>query len=93
MRSGPFKGDWDGAGPFWFGGETSEGGEVLNLIRGVETIAGPHTMLCCTWHLNAQCAVWSAISTQCTANLEHSNALSTQCTRSNGHSALGATHL
>ena len=50
-------------------------------------------MLCCTWHLNAQCAVWSALSTQCTVNLEHSNALSTQCTRSNGHSALSATHL
>jgi len=54
---------------------------------------GPHTMCCCTWHLNAQCAVWSALSTQCTVNLEHSNALSTQCTRSNGHSALSATHL
>jgi len=54
---------------------------------------GPHTMLCCTWHLNAQCAVWSALSTQCTVNLEHSNALSTQCTRSNGHSALSATPL
>jgi len=50
-------------------------------------------MLCCTWHLNAQCAVWSALSTQCTVNLEHSNALSTQCTRSNGHSTLSATHL
>jgi len=36
--------------------------------------------LCCTWHWNAQCAVWSALSTQCTVNLEHSNALSTQCT-------------
>ena len=34
MRSGPFKGDWDGAGPFWFGGETSECGEVLDLIEG-----------------------------------------------------------
>ena len=56
-------------------------------------IPGPHTMLCCTWHLNAQCAIWSALSTQCTLNLEHSNALSTQCTRSNGHSALSATHL
>ena len=56
-------------------------------------VSGPHTMLCCTWHLNAQCAVWSALSTQCTVNLEHSNALSTQCTRSNGHSALSATHL
>jgi len=55
--------------------------------------SGPHTMLCCTWHLNAQCAVWSALSTQRTVNLEHSNALSTQCTRSNGHSALSATHL
>jgi len=50
-------------------------------------------MLCCTWHLNAQCAVWSAVNTQYTVNLEHSNALSTQCTRSNGNSALSATHL
>ena len=50
-------------------------------------------MLCCTQHLSAECAVWSALSTQCTVNLEHSNALSTQCTRSNGHSALSATHL
>jgi len=58
-----------------------------------EFLPGPHTMLCCTWHLNAQCAVWSTLSTQCTVNLEHSNALSTQCTRSNGHSALSASHL
>ena len=50
-------------------------------------------MLCCTRHLSAVRAVWSALSTQCTVNLEHSNALSTQCTRSNGHSALSATHL
>ena len=56
-------------------------------------VAGPHTMLCCTRHLSAVRAVWSALSTQCTVNLEHSNALSTQCTRSNGHSALSATHL
>jgi len=55
--------------------------------------SGPRTMLCCTWHLNAQCAVWSALSTQCTIILEHSNALSTQCTRSNGHPALSAIHL
>ena len=46
----------------------------------------------CT-QLHVQCAVWSALSTQCTLNPEHSNALSTQCTRSNGHSALSATHL
>ena len=46
-----------------------------------------------TRHLSAVRAVWSALSTQCTVNLEHSNALSTQCTRSNGHSALSATHL
>ena len=50
-------------------------------------------MLCCTWHLNTQCTVWSVLSTQCTINFEHSNALSTQCTRSNAHSALSATHL
>ena len=56
-------------------------------------LSGAHTMLCCTWHLNAQCAVWSTLSTQYIVNLEHSNALSTQCTRSNGHSALCATHL
>ena len=56
-------------------------------------IPGPHTMLCCTRHLSAVRAVWSALSTQCTVNLEHSNALSTQCTRSNWHSALSATHL
>ena len=36
-------------------------------------------MLCCTRHLSAVRAVWSALSTQCTVNLEHSNALSTQC--------------
>ena len=53
---------------------------------------GPHTMLR-TRHLSAVRAVWSALNTQCTVNLEHSNALSTQCTRSNGHSALSATHL
>ena len=50
-------------------------------------------MLGCTRHLSAVCAVWSALTTQFTVNLEHSNALSTQCTRSNGHSALSATHL
>ena len=59
----------------------------------MQKLAGPHTMLCCTWHLSAVRAVWSALSTECTVNLEHSNALSTQCTRSNGHSALSATHL
>ena len=52
---------------------------------------GPHTMLSCTRLLSAVRAVWSALSTQCTVNLEHSNALSTQCTRSNGHSALSAS--
>jgi len=57
------------------------------------TAPGPHTMLCCTRHLSAVRAVWSALRTQYTVNLEHSNALSTQCTRSNGHSALSATHL
>jgi len=46
-----------------------------------------------TRHLSAVRALWSALSTQCTVNLEHSNALSTQCTRNNGHSALSATHL
>ena len=51
---------------------------------------GAHTMLCCTRHLSAVRAVWSALSTQCTVNLEDSNALST---RSNGHSALSAIHL
>jgi len=65
---------------------------ILPEGLGVE-VPGLNTMLCCTWHLNAQCAVWSALSTQCTVNLEHSNALSTQCTRSNWHSALSATHL
>jgi len=64
-----------------------------HLYNAYSCTSGPHTMLCCTWHLNAQCAVWSALSTQCTVNLEHSNALSIQCTRSNGHSALRATHL
>ena len=67
--------------------------DVLDVWAQHLCLAGPHTMLCCTWHLNAQCAVWSALSTQCTVNLEHSNALSPQCTRSNGHSALSATHL
>ena len=62
-------------------------------VSGSGYTAGPHTMLCCTWHLNAQYTVWSALSTQYTVNLEDSNALSTQCTRSNGHSALSATHL
>ena len=46
-----------------------------------------------TRHLSDVRAVWSALSTQCTVNLEHSNTLSTQCTRRNGHSALSATHL
>ena len=36
--------------------------------------AGSHTMLYCTRHLSAMRAVWSALSTQCTVNLEHSNA-------------------
>ena len=54
---------------------------------------GPHTMFSCTWYLNAQCAVWSALSTQHTVNFEYSNVLSTQCTRRNRHSPLSATHL
>ena len=58
-----------------------------------QRLPGPHTMLCCTRHLSAVRAVWSALSTQCTVNLEHSNTLNTQCTRSNGHSTLSVTHL
>jgi len=57
------------------------------------SVPGPHTMLCCTWHLSAVRVVWSALSIQYTVNLEYSNTLSTQYTRINGHSALSTTHL
>ena len=62
-------------------------------VSGSRLAPGPHTVHYCTLHCTHYSKFWSALSTQCTANLAHLSALSTECTRTNRHSALSALDL
>ena len=78
--------------------QTRTSGFIDTVLRQVDMLAarswsGPHTVHYCTLHCTHYSKFWSALSTQCTANLAHLSALSTECTRTNRHSALSALDL
>ena len=66
---------------------------AASAVSAAVDLAAPHTVHYCTLHCTHYSKFWSALSTQCTANLAHLSALSTECTRTNRHSALSALDL
>ena len=87
--------EWGGkaGGQYEGEGRDKEGREGGGRGRKVEGRIGTRPTHNTLFHLILERSMRGLEYTQCTVNLEHSNALSTQCTRSNGHSALSATHL
>ena len=87
--------EWGGkaGGQYEGEGRDKEGREGGGRGRKVEGRIGARPTHNTLFHLILERSMRGLEYTQCTVNLEHSNALSTQCTRSNGHSALSATHL